>query len=237
MTIASTFEHNCLTSACLSWVESQIVFCTVPVRGKVGDLFGAVYDDTPVFSVAEKPDNLRVIGVSNDYRVISVSCMSLYGRVHFGHALAGRIQKNRALFVKLLPAVGRNPMGADHHFLAGAALDPVFIENPLFPQHREDLPVMDEGPEGADVLTLLAVLNGVHGDFDSAPDPFAKACRFGYDDLHCLPSNPCPGSRCLYGKTARRPRKPTFVNTNFEVLWQPVKTGVWWNRFIASGRK
>ena len=125
-----------------------------------------------------------VVCVADYYGVISVPCMSFYGCVYPGHALACGIQKSCPLFVKLLAAVRRNPMGADHHLLAGAVLNPVFVHHPLFLQHGKHLPVMDKRSEGADILTLLPVLDGVHGDFDSAPDSFAKACRPGDDNFH-----------------------------------------------------
>jgi len=78
-------------------------------------------------------------------------------------------------------------MGADHYLFARAALDPVFVHNPLFFQHGQDLPVVDKRSERADVLTLFTMLNGVHRNFDCAPDPFAKAGCPGDDDFHDFP--------------------------------------------------
>ena len=157
------------------------------MRGKFFDLFGAVYDNPAVFRVSEKPDDLRVVRVANYYRVISASCMSLYRCVDFGYTLAGRVQKSCPLLVQLLAAVGRNPVSADHHLFSRALLDQIFVHNPFFPQHRKDLPVMDERSEGADILTFLTVLDGVHRNFDCVPDPFAKAGCPGDDDFHCFP--------------------------------------------------
>ena len=43
---------------------------------------------------------------------------------------------------------------------------------------------MDERSESADILALLTLLDGVHGNFDGAPDPFAKAGCLGDYNFH-----------------------------------------------------
>jgi hypothetical protein len=43
---------------------------------------------------------------------------------------------------------------------------------------------MDERTEGADILTFLTVLDGVHRDLDRAPDALAEACCPGDYDFH-----------------------------------------------------
>jgi hypothetical protein len=113
--------------------------------------------------------------------------MSFYRRMDPGYALACRVQKGCPLLMKLLAAVRRNAVGADHHLFARAALNLVFVHDPLFPQHRQDLPVVDKRSEGADILTFLTMLDGVHGDFDCVPDPFAKACCPGDNNFHYFP--------------------------------------------------
>ncbi len=201
------------------------------MRGKFVDLFGAVYDHPAVFRVSEKPDHLGMVRVTNYYRVISVPCMPLYRRVHFGHTLARRIQKSRPLLVKLLAAVGWNSVGADHNFFPRAVLDPVFVHHPLFFQHRQDLPVMDERSEGADILTFLAALDSVHGDFDCVPDPFAKAGCPGDDNFHFLPIFRLGSLYAVKASHSRRcfHRNCTAENpTNFDGRWQPWRAASAW---------
>jgi hypothetical protein len=86
--------------------------------------------------------------------------------------------------MELLAGMGRNPVGANDHFLAGAVFDPVFFRDPLFLEHHQHLPVVDERPEGADVLSVLALFDRFHRHLDGIADAFAETGCSGDNDFH-----------------------------------------------------
>ncbi len=73
--------------------------------------------------------------------------------------------------------------------MPATALDQRLIHDPLFFQHRKDLPVMDEWSEGADILTFLAVLDRVHRDFDCALTPLQKPAVLAIMTFIVIPSS------------------------------------------------
>jgi hypothetical protein len=129
-----------------------------------------------------------VVRISDNYRVIASPGVDFYRGMNFGYPLACGVEKIRSLLMKLLAAAGRNSVRADHHLFACAALYPAFVDNPFFRKHRKHLRVMDERTESTDILSLLTLLDGVHGHFDSAADPFAKAGCLSDYNFHCFSS-------------------------------------------------
>jgi hypothetical protein len=158
--------------------------------------------------------------------------MSFYRGMHPGHTLARCIQKSCPLLVKLLPAVRGDTMSTDHHFFPGAALNPVFVYDSLFSQHRQDLPVMNKRSEGADIFTFLTALDGVHRNFDCIPDPLAKPCCPRDYDFHCLPAVRLRSLAFRLRKKAFFRRKTICTAENpisFDKLWQPANLAAEFN--------
>ncbi len=105
------------------------------IFGQFRHLFRPVDDLASAFGISEQTDDLGMICIPDDNRMVAAAGMALDYRVYSCHAPAGRIQQCGIQSAQPLTHIRRDTVSTNDHLLPCTILKQAFLAYSLFLQH------------------------------------------------------------------------------------------------------